>query len=166
MSLFNSESEMQSWLEDELKNLHDFAELIENKDYLENPDTIAGTILEKKYLNSFSETLSSLYSNVLISQNENISLSKRNILKPDLILYSGDNEGVVIIELKNAISATRQLGTEILAYANEIKSYLPLISDNDIYFVIISNEWPTLLKHFIFYEIYWQNKNIICLEPI
>lgn len=51
------------------------------------------------------------------------------------------------------------------AYAGELKSHLPFISDVDIIHVVISPHWPTLLRHFIFNEIFWMQRNILCLEP-
>ncbi|WP_167882724.1 hypothetical protein, partial [Leptospira kmetyi] len=107
-----------------------------------------------------------LNSRLSFHKNENISLESNEILKPDLLFYSMETEGVVIVELKNSANATRQLGTEIYAYSGEVKSYVPFLSYGDIFYVIISSDWPTLLRHFIFHEIYWEEKNILCLEPI
>jgi hypothetical protein len=39
------------------------------------------------------------------------------------------------------------------------------MSDGDIVHVIISSVWPTLLTHYIRHQIFWQHKNLICLEP-
>src|SRR5690606_36324255 len=56
--------------------------------------------------------------------------------------------------------------TEVSAYANEIKAYIPFISDGDIVNVVISSVWPTLLRHYVYHEIFWQQRNLLCLEPI
>lgn len=72
----------------------------------------------------------------------------------------------MIVELKNFGGASRQAGTEISAYASEVKSYVPFISDGDIINVIISPVWTTLLRHYVFHEIFWVQRNIICLEPV
>lgn len=87
-------------------------------------------------------------------------------MKPDFVLYAPETDSVVIVELKNIVTPSRQTGTEISAYANEIKSYIPFISDGDIVSIIISSVWPTLLKHYTFHEIFWQQRNILCLQPI
>jgi hypothetical protein len=61
---------------------------------------------------------------------------------------------------------SRQAGTELGAYAAEVKTYIPFLSDGDLFNVVISTEWPTLLRHYIFHEIFWQQKNYICLQPV
>lgn len=81
-------------------------------------------------------------------------------------MYAAESEGMVIIELKNISGPTRQAGTELNAYAAELRSYIPFLSDGDLFNVIISPVWPTLLRHYVFHEIFWQQRNIICLTPV
>ncbi|WP_222424566.1 hypothetical protein, partial [Yersinia mollaretii] len=91
---------------------------------------------------------------------------KKQSLKPDFLLYSSESEAIIIVELKNIVGPSRQAGTELSAYACETRTYMPFLTENDICNVIISPCWPTLLKHCIFNEIFWGQKNIICLEPV
>lgn len=164
--IFKFEADMQVWLENEFERNKSLADLIINKDEITkySPNSFE----EKKIHNSYIHCLESLYINKIISKNENISLKSNNnkSLKPDFLLYASDTQSIIIVELKNHKNATRQAGTEISAYANEIKSYIPFISDGDVINVIISSEWPILLRHYIFHEIFWLQRNVICLEPI
>ncbi len=161
---FDSEKEMQKWLSDEFSNEKQLTDLILNIEEFEKykPDSLAS----KKIFQSFSHSLKSLYNTSVISEDENISFKKGDSLKPDFLLYALETESVVIVEIKNSGHATREGGTELGAYASEVKSYVPFISDGDIVNVIISPEWPTLIRHYIFHEIFWVQRNLICLEPI
>ncbi len=163
MPIFASEAEMQKWLSDCLANCCGLSELISNSDYLDS--FIPTSLAEQRVFESYNTCLTSLHVTELISQNENISIDSQDILKPDFILYAPETEGIVIVELKNIPGPTRQAGTELAAYSCEIKSSIPFISDGDIVNVLVSTEWPTLLKHYIFHQTFWQRKNIICLEP-
>lgn len=161
---FSKESNMQEWLSERFNAGETLYELIINdEEFLEYEPA---SITSKKIFESFSNSLKSLDVTSVVSENINISLDKSDSLKPDFILYAAETESIVIVEIKNSGHATREGGTEIGAYASEIKSYIPFISDGDIVNVIISPEWPTLIKHHIFHEIFWSNRNIICLEPI
>lgn len=162
--IFKNEAEMQAWLEDELQICWGLSELIANKEKLEkfSPKKLE----EKKIHSSFINCLEALHVNTVFSANQNISLSGNEILKPDLVLYAPEVAGIVIVELKNSANAARQAGTEISAYAAELKNHLLFLSDGDVFNVIISPEWKTLLKHHVLHEIFWKNRNILCLKPI
>jgi len=164
--MFSSEKEMQKWLEKALEDSGGLADLIseENIDEFEGIET--SNPFEKKVLDSFQLCLKSLYINDVITADENFSMKEGEILRPDFLLYACETQSMVIVELKNISGPTRQVGTEVSAYANEVRSYLPFIADGDIVNVIISTEWPTLLRHYIAHEIYWLHRNIICFEPI
>ena len=162
--IFDSESKMQDWLSEELKPETGLSDLIENVDLLDNYK--ASTLSEKKVFESFRFCLKSLHNNEILSENENISLNPKDSLKPDFLLYAPETESIVIVELKNLAGPSRQAGTEISAYAGEVKSYIPFISEGDVVNVIISSDWTTLLRHYLFNEIFWLQKNVICLEPV
>ena len=163
MDLFSSESKMQEWLSDALGNSCGLSDLITNLDYVKtfSPSSLA----DRKIIASYETCTKSLGINEVISKNENISVNSGDVLKPDFILYAPETQSIVIVELKNLRGPTRQAGTELAAYSCEVKSAVPFISDGDIVNVIISTEWPTLLRHYIFHQIFWQGKNVICLEP-
>ena len=162
--IFNSEKEMQNWLSEWLSKNDELKELIINVGDFEKfkPQSLS----EHKVYENFNYCLSSLNILHVISENENICFNSSDSLKPDFLLYAPETETVVIIELKNIVTPSRQAGTEISAYANEVKTYIPFISDGDIVNVIISSVWPTLLRHYVFHEIFWQQRNLLCLEPI
>lgn len=164
---FKKEKDMQIWLSnlfekgyclaDIVINYEDFAENICHQNY---PDSS-----NQKILQSFKHCLNSFENHEVLVEDVNISLDSGDILRPDFLLFSPQGESIVIVELKNIKDSTRQAATEIGAYAAEIRSYLPFLAEGDLVNVIISSEWPTLLCHFIYNEIVWLNKNIICLEP-
>jgi hypothetical protein len=161
--IFEKEEKMQEWLSTTLKIDNCFRDLIINEDDFKELETTS--LVETKILKSYQHCLSSLGLVSIISENENISLKEGDSLKPDLLLYAPETESIVIVELKNLATPSRQVGTEVSAYASEIKSYIPFISEGDIINVIISSVWTTLIKHYVFHEIFWLQRNIICLEP-
>ena len=164
MSDFQTEAELQIWLESEIQKNEGLWECIENQDYLEK--TIANTASERRLLESYSICAESMPFLELIAADSNISLTKGEVLKPDLLLYAPERQSLVLVEIKNDYGATRNAGTELSAYAAEARSFVPFISDGDLVNIVVSTQWPTLLRHSIFHEIFWMNRNIICLEPV
>lgn len=164
MAIFSSEAEMQTWLHKELTENNSLSHLIVNEDYLDGfkPNNIQ----EQKLIDSYRACWKSFHVTELLTANENISMKPGESLKPDFVLYAAETESLIIIELKNLPSSTRDAGTEIGAYANELRSYLPFIADGDIINVVISSAWPTLLRHYVFHEMFWLQRRVICLEPI
>lgn len=162
MSLFKNEAEMQAWLLSELDNedVSGLADLILPVELIDCPSE--EEVIAKKY----RYCLDALNYNYFISADEDISLKAGDILRPDLLMYSSESQLLVVVELKNIKEPTRQAGTEISAYAAEIRSYLPLLAGSDIVNVIVSVEWPTLLRHYVYNEIMWHQRNILCLEPV
>ena len=152
---------MQNWFCQELEQVEGLAELVE----LESGWDSAVSGAAQKIQDTFRYCLKSLYINELITADKNISMVKGEGLKPDALLYAPETESIVIVELKNISNPAREAGTELSAYAAEVKSYIPFISDGDLINVVISNEWPTLLRHYLYNEIYWHGKNILCLKP-
>lgn len=163
MSIFRNESDMQSWLENEMEDNEGLGNLLFNTESIESYEP--KNEVDKKLKDSYMHCLPSLYLTEIITKNQNISSSSGDILKPDILAYGIERESLILIELKNFSGATREAGTELAAYAGELKGYLSHLSDGDIMNVIVSTFWPTLLKHYVFNNIVWQNKNMICLEP-
>ena len=164
MSLFASEADMQAWLSGELSKACGLSDLIVGTDEL---DGASGTNLaEARVLAAFRKCVKSLYVTETIFENENISLSESDILKPDFVLYAAEAESIVIVELKNLVSPSRQAGTELGAYTAEVRTCIPFLADGDVIHVLISQEWPALLKHYARHEIFWQGRKLLCLRPI
>jgi len=167
MALFSNEGEMQRWLSKQLADDTAVCELIANYELFKEEQLPKYTpLVIKKVRESFLYCLASFENNTLISENSDISLNPKDKLKPDFLLYAPETESIVVIELKNQKGATREAGTEIGAYAAEIKTYLPYISDGEVVSVIVATEWPALLRHFVFNEVFWMQRNLICLEPV
>ncbi|MDM3091572.1 hypothetical protein OGX66_14145 [Citrobacter sp. Cf072] len=164
MSIFANEDEMQEWMEERLEEVEGLHELILNTDDISN--FLPTNTPEQKIKDSFISCLNGLHITNVISKNENISNKKGDVLKPDILAYAPEKEAIVIIELKNFGNATREAGTELSAYAAEVKTSLDHLSDGDIISIIVSPKWPTLIKHHLYNAIVWQNKNILCLEPL
>jgi len=160
---FKSEKEMQEWLSNRLESVDGLAEILANLEEIqeyETEDASCATIVA-----SFRKCIESLHDTHVVSQDENISCVAGDILRPDFVLYAPETESIVLVELKNAAGPTREAGTEIAAYASEIRASIPFISDGDLIGVIISPHWPCLLKHYVRQEILWAGRNLICLRP-
>lgn len=164
MSIFKNEREMQLWLEEILENQEGLIDLIIDFESIDN--YVPKNSVAKKLQDSYLHCIPSLGLMELVSKDQNISSSQNDILKPDIVAYAIESESLVLIELKNISGPTREAGTELSAYAGELKGYLSHLSDGDIINVIISPIWPALLKHYVFNNVVWQNKNMICFEPI
>ncbi len=165
MKAFDNEGLLQKWIEDQLAaNDGSLFSLIDDAGALSSKFSVKA--LDSKILDSYSKCLENLHSLCVLSKDENISLDLKVSLKPDLLCYSHENQSFTFIELKALPNATREAGTELSAYSAALKSYIPFLSDGDINNVIISQDWPTLLTHCIYHDIIWNNKIILCLEPI
>ncbi len=166
MKIFESESFMQQWLSEQFARGKSLADLVSNLEEYDSPFSEKETFSLRKVIDAFKFCLSSFDNNEVLVENKDISLSDKDILKPDFLLYAPGTQSVIVIELKNIKSPTRQVGTEFGAYAAEVKTHLPFLADNDVINVIISSEWPTLLRHYVFNDIVWLDRKLICLQPV
>lgn len=157
---FKNEKEMQERISQYAREFGGLRGIIKKTNFTKGKSLEEDTIID-----SYKYCLSLLSETVLISEEENISLFKKEQLKPDFLLFDIGGESFVIVELKNAANATRQAGTELGAYSNALKSHFPLIADSDVIFIVISSSWPTLLKNYLFNEMFWHKRKILCLEP-
>lgn len=162
MKIFDDEKKMQDWLEAELVEREGLSDLIEDFEF-NTAQSVSWSF--RKLMESFEYCLQSLHILEVISRNENISFSAKEKLRPDILAYAPETQSIVIIELKNISGPTRQAGTELSAYCAEVNNYLPFISDSDIVNVIISVEWPTLLRRHVIQDILWRGRKLICLRP-
>lgn len=158
--MFENEKEMQEAIGVHLRNFSGLGDIIIPYNY--NKD---GNPKRDRIIESYEYCWKCVRETVLISENKNISLFESEILKPDFLLFDPGMETFVVVELKNSSNPTRESGTELGAYTNAIKGHFPLISNGDVICVIISNYWPTLLKNYLFSEIFWHKRNILCLQP-
>ncbi|HIF5971469.1 TPA: hypothetical protein ACX3GO_004515 [Vibrio parahaemolyticus] len=150
--MFENEKEMQAVLSNFLQKSGSLSEIIEP--IMEEKNF---TFEYEKIISSYKYCIDHLVDNAIISEEKNISIFENEELKPDFLLYS-PMEAFVLIELKNNVSASRQAGTELIAYSNTLKSNFSFMSDDEVILVIISTKWNTLLSNYLFNEIVWQQK--------
>jgi hypothetical protein len=165
--LFENERKIQQWLSESFAQGHAIKDLITNLDdfdLVNFPPDLSHAAL--KVYETFHYCLQSFEVNEVIMENTNISLGPRDSLRPDFLIYAPETETVIILEIKNIAGPSREAGTELSAYSAEVKNYIPFLSDGDVVNVIISTQWPTLLRHYIFNEIFWLQRNLICLQPV
>lgn len=161
---FATEEQMRVWLRGCLQSIEGLNEIVLNPEILEpRTDDSSQT---RAIRDSFGYCKSALHINEVVTDNEDISLADGEVLKPDFVLYAVEDEAMVIVELKNLVSPSRQAGTELSAYAGELRSHLPFLSDGDVVNVLISSVWPTLLRHYVAHEIVWIGRKIICMKPV
>ncbi|WP_447590682.1 hypothetical protein [Aquipseudomonas campi] len=158
--MFSNEAGMQRKLSEYANRFGGFGEIVEKHEFRKGEGLERDLIVE-----SYNYCLESLKETDLLAEEENISLFAGEQLKPDFVLFDPGYERFLIVELKNAKNATRQAGTELGAYANAIKNHAPMIADSDIVFIVISTDWPALLKNYLFNEIFWGHKKVLCLRP-
>lgn len=167
------EEDIQKWVSNIIKEdrIRDFIENFEstiNLNTIENPNYIPSFsldyLLHKKAKKAASAILSSFYSLQIISEDQNISKTKSEVLRPDILAYNPEDNVLLIFELKKDTQTARQTLTELLAYEQELQNHLPFLSNADIYYVIIASEWSILLDHAVSSLLLWQNKLILGLE--
>ncbi len=133
------------------------------EDYI--PSFSIDDLSTRKLLSAANNVLSSLESvEIITTASENFSVDRKERLFPDLILFNQEQEKIIIIELKRSEKTTRETLTEMLAYENEVRHFLPFLSNFEILFCIISTEYPTLLNHSITNLTTWESKQILCLK--
>ncbi|MDP4569564.1 hypothetical protein Q8O96_10950 [Pseudomonas sp. LPH60] len=120
--------------------------------------------VRKRFAESASATLSSLNILEVLTSDNNISLTKNETLRPDIVCINSETQQLVIFEFKKSNQTGRQALTELLAYEHEVKNLLPFLSNYDTTFVLISTEWSVLLEHAATSAITWSNKNLLCLQ--
>lgn len=79
-----------------------------------------------------------------LSANSNIAPKNCDRMKPDLVLFN-ENASYILIELKTQRGSERQGVQELLAYSMAIKMQAPYV--NDFVYVIVSNDWSSLLEY-------------------
>lgn len=133
-----------------------------------NPDLLPAFSIDEyvrvRFADSAHATIESLNKIEVLTSNNNISATKNEILKPDLVCINSETQQLIIFELKKSNQTGRQALTELLAYEHELKNHLPFLSNYDATFVLISTEWSVLLEHAATSAIMWSNKNLLCLQ--
>jgi len=120
--------------------------------------------VRKRFAESASSTLGSLETLEILTSDNNISATKNEVLRPDIVCINSETQQLIIFELKKSNQTGRQALTELLAYEHELKNLLPFLSNYDTTFVLISTEWSVLLEHAATSAIMWSNKSLLCLK--
>lgn len=172
---FKSESEIQKLIEDVVANetvsqcIKDVArigELSERDSDNQFPQFSVDHISRLKAIEAGASVLESLSLLTLLTGDENVSVTKGETLRPDLVCINPEQQSVVLFELKKSSQTGREALTELLAYEQELKNLMPLLSSYDFNFVLISPEWSTLMDHAVSGAIAWSNKKVLCLKPL
>ncbi len=83
----------------------------------------------------------------IVSVNKSISLTKDEMLRPDILCFNPKTRTFVIFEVKRDKSTEREAVSELAGYEQELRNVLPLLGQHDIHFVVVSTEWNVLLTH-------------------
>lgn len=168
-----TEAEIQSWFEntivngdllDSISGIEDVKATIKSWDGDNQiPPFTVDYLMRKKCYLAADAVLNSFACIDLVSANKSVSKTVGEILRPDLVCFNAEENVVVLIELKENAQTARQAMTELLAYEHEIQNHLPFLSSADIYFVIVSPEWSTLLDHSLAALNTWSNRRVLGL---
>ncbi|WEK20512.1 MAG: hypothetical protein P0Y49_05095 [Candidatus Pedobacter colombiensis] len=126
-------------------------------------------LLKQKYSYAASRVIKSLEGEFDLVSGEiiqNISLSNKERLLPDLILFNVEKRQVILVENKVNNKTEREAITELFGYGHEIRNHLPFLSNFDINYVLVSTDFNTLLDHSVSGQILTENMNILCLKPV
>lgn len=172
--MLSSEKQLQKSMEKAVLNdclsslIDDVAQISELSDRTSDvqfPQFALDYISRLKALEAGASVLDAVQNLELLLADENTSITSGEVLRPDLVCINPEQESVVIFELKKESQTGRQALTELLAYEQEIKNILPLVSNHDFNFVLVSPEWSTLMDHAVSSAITWSNWKILCLKP-
>lgn len=172
MTAFKNEREMQRLVGDAIRS-DKFANCVVGgeglKELLDESATVMPTF-SIDYLSRLAMVraavgcLASLHDIKILTDDQNVSMTKHETLRPDFVGISEENNSIWIIELKNSTQTAREAFTELLGYEHEVKNYLPFLADWDVNFVLISSEWSTLLDHSLASACAWSRKKVLGLE--
>ncbi|OYQ74002.1 hypothetical protein [Wohlfahrtiimonas chitiniclastica] len=171
-----SEKQIQEKIIDLIKN-HKFHDVIskDSINFVENilknasadnilPDFSIDYYIRKNIAQSMKNVLDTMHSLKVLTDDKNISVTKGQYLRPDIVCLNQETKTLIIFELKKSVQTERQALTELLAYEHELKNTLPFLANYDIQFVLISTDWSTLLQHASASAITWSKKNLLCLK--
>ncbi len=163
MAIFPDEDALQVWLRSHFAAGSSLGDLILEE---EGDKTGISGSLARRMLATQNYCRKAFHTTEVLSDDSNISSKIGEILRPDFILYDAETQSILIVELKVKKAPTREAGTETNAYAAELRSYFPLIAQGDLIIVVISEEWPPLLRHYISNEVFWLQNKVIGLKPV
>lgn len=102
----------------------------------------------------------------IISINTSISLTKGEVLRPDILCFNPESKTLVVFEVKRASETERQTVTELAGYEQELRNLLPFLGNFDICFVVVAADWSTLLTHAVGSMNAWSGKQCLALKLV
>jgi hypothetical protein len=100
----------------------------------------------------------------VLTADQNVSLTAKEVMRPDIVCINVEQQSIVMFELKVAAGAGRQALTELIAYEQELKNTLPFLAEYDVCHVLVSPEWSTLMDHSVASSVTWSGRQILCLQ--
>lgn len=150
---FSSETEMQRLI-GQLFSDGAFGDAIGGRDKIDRlaapaPDVLPIFAIDRvaraAMLAAARDVLEDIDDLIVLTSDNNISMSRGETLRPDFICISASTNSIYLIELKKSTQTAREAITELLGYEHEIRNYLPFLANHDLNFILISSEWSTLL---------------------
>lgn len=160
------EVELQKMVVEDIRNF-EFSEKITYKSKTFFRDTLSFSVndmLKKKYIECTYDIIEALKCDLdIISNTRNINMTSGRLYTD--ILTFGIDERFYLFELKVGKKTSREAITELMAYRQEIRNHFPLLSKNEICFIIVAEEYPVLLRHAVTSLLY-ENIPTLCLRPV
>ncbi|MBI6949360.1 hypothetical protein [Pseudomonas koreensis] len=100
----------------------------------------------------------------IISINTSISLTRGEVLRPDILCFNPETKTLVVFEVKRASETERQTVTELAGYEQELRNMLPFLGNFDVCFVVVAADWSTLLVHAVGSMNAWSGKQCLALK--
>jgi len=168
------ESEVVLWLQ----HLIEKGELLDTIQGQEAITSLTDSVDQEYYLPSFGidyisrrasaeaaeHVLSHLGLLEIVSINTSISMTKGEVLRPDILCFNPETKTLVVFEVKRASETERQTVTELAGYEQELRNMLPFLGNFDVCFVVIASDWATLLVHAVGSMNAWSGKQCLALK--
>lgn len=100
----------------------------------------------------------------IVSVDKSISLTKGEVLRPDILCFNQESRTLIVFEIKRDKLTERQAITELAGYEQELRNALPFLGDFDVNFVVVSTQWDTLLSHAMSNFNAWSGKHCLALR--
>lgn len=165
------EKKIQSFIYDNLRNLDSFIknyeEILEYKTDSSSPETGSFEDFVKQFMfNNFLKSIRKFRCFSPIGKEIPVMKTGGRPLSIDILANNYETGEFFIIEIKRSYNTEREAITEILAYANGLRSEFPELSTEDILIVIIARNWqPSLWNATVFLMLFFR-VNIVPIQII
>lgn len=168
------EADVVAWLE----SLIEGGGLVEAIQGLDSVTSVTDTLGQPLFLPSFGidyasrrasaeaakHVLSCLEGLEIVSVDTSVSMTKGEVLRPDVLCFNRERKMLVVFEVKRAGETERQTVTELAGYEQELRNLLPFLGSFDVCFVVVAADWTTLLTHAIGSMNAWSGKRCLALR--